>query len=127
MRPRDPVRLRRGGIRGLGGDEGAAAAEFAVALPAVALVLAVCVAAVGVGAQQLRLQDAAADAARGLGRGETTGAVAARAAHAVPGVTLSTSRSGELVCARLGAAARGPAALAGLVLEAGSCAVDGGR
>ena len=108
-------------------DEGAAAAEFAVALPAVVLVLAVCVGAVGVTSQQLRLQDAAADAARGLGRGENVGVVADRAAHAAAGSALTSRRAGELVCARLTAAARGPAAVAGLQLSAESCALDGGR
>ncbi|QNO37109.1 hypothetical protein H4J02_11705 [Protaetiibacter sp. SSC-01] len=108
-------------------DEGAAAAEFAVAFPAVALVLAVCVGAIGVGAQQLRLQDAAADAARGYGRGEAPGAVAGRVARAASGASVSVSRSDGLVCARLEAAARGPAAVAGLTLVASSCALDGGR
>lgn len=108
-------------------DTGAAAAEFAVALPAVALVLAVCVGAIGVGSQQLRLQDAAADAARGLGRAEGTPTVLARAARAVPGSSLESHHDGGLVCARLTAPARGPAALTGLRLTAESCALDGGR
>lgn len=108
-------------------DTGAAAAEFAVALPAVALVLAVCIGAIGVGSQQLRLQDAAADAARGLGRGESAPAVLSRASQAAPGSSLEQRRDGGLVCARLTAAARGPAALAGLQLAAESCALDGGR
>jgi hypothetical protein len=108
-------------------DTGAAAAEFAVALPAVALVLAVCVGGVGVASQQLRMQDAAADAARGLGRGESSTAVLERAARAVPGSALERHSAGELVCVRLAAPARGPLALAGLVLSAESCALDGGR
>ncbi|PZQ89625.1 MAG: hypothetical protein DI534_07435 [Leifsonia xyli] len=108
-------------------DAGAVAAEFAVALPAIALVLAVCLGAVGVGSQQLRLQDAAADAARGLGRGESGAAVTGRIARAAPGSALVSWASGELVCVRLTAAARGPAALAGLTLSAESCAVGGGR
>ncbi len=108
-------------------DDGAVAAEFAVALPAVALVLAVCVGAVGVGSQQLRLQDAAADAARGLGRGESVSAVQHRAARAAPGSALAEWHSGELVCARVTVDARGPAAVAGLRLAAESCALDGGR
>lgn len=108
-------------------DTGSVAAEFAVALPAVALVLAVCVGAIGVGSQQVRLQDAAADAARGLGRGESVGTVAQRAARGAVGSQLATRREGELVCARLTAAARGPAAVAGLALSAESCALSGGR
>jgi hypothetical protein len=108
-------------------DAGAVAAEFAVALPAVALVLAVCVGAIGVGSQQLRLQDAAADAARGLGRAESASEVAARAARVAAGATIESWGSGDLVCVRLTAAARGPLAVAGLRLAAESCALDGGR
>lgn len=108
-------------------DRGSAAAEFAVALPAVALVLAVCLGAVGASSQQLRLQDAAADAARALGRGESVGAAAARAASAAPGAALAHETRRELVCVRLTAAARGPAGISGLRLEASSCALDGGR
>jgi Flp pilus assembly pilin Flp len=108
-------------------ERGGVAAEFAVALPAVALVLAACLGAVGVGSQSVRLQDAAADAARGLGRGESTGAVAARVDGAVPGAQLESWRSGDLVCARLSVEARGAASLALLRLGAESCALDGGR
>lgn len=98
-----------------------------MALPAVALVLAICLGAVGAGAQQLRLQDAAAAAARALGRGEDLAGVAARARGAAPGATLERWTAGELICVRLTAAARGPAGIAGLPLAAASCAVDGGR
>jgi len=108
-------------------DEGSVAAEFAVALPAVALALAACVGAVGVGSQQVRLQDAAADAARSLGRGDSTSAAQELAARGAPGASLAAWRSGELVCARLTADARGPVAVAGLLLTAESCALDGGR
>ncbi len=107
-------------------DTGAAAAEFAVAVPAVALVLAVCLGGVAVGAQQVRLQDAAADAARGLGRGDPFSTVLARAIRSAPGAALEQGGSGELVCARLTARARGPLTLAGLVLSAESCALAGG-
>ena len=107
-------------------DTGSAAAEFAVALPAVVLVLAVCLGGIGVGSQQLRLQDAAADAARGLGRGEGADAVAGRAAAAVDGAALTSWTSGSLVCVRLTAPSRGPAGIAGLMLDAESCALGGG-
>ncbi|AYF98251.1 TadE family type IV pilus minor pilin [Protaetiibacter intestinalis] len=105
-------------------DTGAAATEFAVALPAVVLVLAVCIGAIGVCSQQLRLQDAAADAARELGRGQSASDVAARIPE---GARLHSWTTGSFVCARLTAAARGPAAVAGLELAAESCALDGGR
>ena len=98
-----------------------------MALPAVALVLSVCVGGIGVGAQQLRLQDASADAARGYGRGEAPGVIADRAGRAVPGAAIAVSRSDGLVCVRLEAAARGPAAVAGITLAARSCALEGGR
>ena len=57
--------------RGLGDDRGSVVAEFAVALPAVALVLLLGAGALGACAQQVRLQDAAADAARLVARGES--------------------------------------------------------
>lgn len=46
-------------------------AEFAVALPGVLIGLALCLGGVQAAAQQARLADAAAVAARMLGRGET--------------------------------------------------------
>ena len=53
-------------------------AEFAAVLPAVVLVLAVCLSGVQVATAQLRLQDASADASRLLGRGEPSGVAAHR-------------------------------------------------
>ena len=52
-------------------DRGAVTAEVAVTLPVVVLVLAACLGSLGLATAQLRAQDAAADAARLLGRGET--------------------------------------------------------
>ncbi len=107
-------------------DAGGVAAEFAVALPAVALVLGACLAAIGAGAQQVRLQDAAADAARSLGRGETAAVVASRADR-VAGATVTSRYAGELVCVRLIAPAPGVLSVVGLELAAESCALGGGR
>jgi hypothetical protein len=115
-------------MRSVWADEaGSAAAEFAVALPAVALVLGLCVSGVAVSAQQVRLQDAAADAARVLGRGESAVVAAAHAGGGITGVQLESWVSGELVCARLSAPAAGPIGATGLRLQATSCALDGGR
>jgi Flp pilus assembly protein TadG len=103
-------------------------AEFAAVLPAVVLVLALCLASLQMATAQLRLQDASADAARSLGRGDPPGTAAARLARAVAGATLTQSRRGDLVCAE--ASARSPGgtgALFGLTLRAVSCALDGGR
>lgn len=108
-------------------DRGSVAAEFAVALPAVVLVLGVCLGGVGVGSQQLRLQDAAAAAARGLGRGASAAEVATTAARMVGGAAVESWSTDGLVCARLSRAADGPLGAGGLRLAAQSCTLDGGR
>ena len=101
------------------------AAEFAVTLPAVVIVLALCLGAIGVGSQQLRLHDAAASAARALGRGESGVAVAQRVAGSTSGAALESWTADGLICARLSRAAAGPIAVGGLRLVAESCALDG--
>lgn len=103
-----------------GGDRGSVTAEFAIALPALMLVLACCLAGLQVAVTQVRLQDAAAAAARSLARGES----AAVAARLVPGATVSRNGEGDLVCATLSARAVG---LIPLELRATSCALGGGR
>ena len=109
----------------LGGERGSVAAELALALPAVVLALLLGAGALGAAARQVALQDAAADAARLLGRGEGTDAAAGVVSRAVPGAVFSSSGSGELVCVTasidvaLGALLRVP-------LKASSCALDGG-
>jgi arylsulfatase A-like enzyme len=67
-------------------------------LPAVAFVLALGVGVVQLGAAQVRLTDAAADAARILGRGDPPGDAEARITAAQPGASMSVSHSGSLVC-----------------------------
>ena len=103
-------------------ERGSAVAEFAVALPAVLLVLGMVLGGIQLGALQVRLQDAAADAARSLGRGDSAPTLAGRLARQVPGAGWSSSRSGAMVCAHLVASAGGPAALLGLTVSATSCA-----
>ena len=109
------------------GDRGSVTAEFAVAMPAVLLVLALSLSATQVAATQLRLQDAAADAARALARGETVGVASSGVSAQVAGATLSRSASGDLVCATVSARPTGLAATFGLTVSASSCAVGGGR
>ncbi|WP_251039926.1 TadE family type IV pilus minor pilin [Arthrobacter sp. ISL-72] len=60
---------------GSGKDRGAVTAEFAVALPAVLLLLALLLAGSAAGITQLRLEEAARAGARALARGEDAGAV----------------------------------------------------
>lgn len=108
------------------GERGAAVAEFAVVMPAVALVLALSLGAVQTVALQVRLQDAAAVAARALGRGEGLQLAAERLERAAPGAQLEPSEQGEAICV----AVRMQAQIAGVLtvpLEAGSCALAAGR
>lgn len=98
-------------------------AELAIALPAVVLVLALCLSGVRVAGEQLRVQDAAAAAARSLARGDDGQASAQRL---VPGASVAVSTRGDLVCALVSARASlaGPI---GVDLRASSCALGGGR
>jgi len=97
-------------------------------LPAVILVLGCCLGAVTVIGQQVRLTDAAADAARVLSRGDGVGQAAALVAGAVPGTRLSVEPRGDFVCARLDAVSSVELfAKWGLTLAATSCALGGGR
>ena len=108
--------------RRLGDDRGSVVAEFAVALPAVALVLLFGLGALAAGARHVRLQDAAADAARLVARGEPDAAAGDLVARAVPGGSASVHGSGDLVCVTASA----PAGIAGMELSATSCALAGG-
>jgi hypothetical protein len=96
-------------------------AEFAVALPAVILVLVLARGAMGLVGEQVRLQSAVSSAARLLGRGDPGGQ--ALVGHAVAGGTLRVERVSGLICAD----ARAPARFAVLVpitIAARACALD---
>lgn len=131
--PRPQQRLRHGRSSarwrpGNSADHGSVTAEFAAVVPAVLLVLAVCLGGVQIVGQQLRLTDAAADAARSLARGDSTAVAAARVHQGVGTTRMSTENSGEFVCVRLtSAAAFGPAASVGFTVAARGCALEGGR
>ncbi|WOF24085.1 TadE family type IV pilus minor pilin [Microbacterium betulae] len=103
-------------------ERGSVAAELAVALPAVVLVAALGIAGLGAASRQVQLQDAAADAARLVARGEDEGRAAAVVADA--GGRLAIAHRGDLVCAT----ASGEAAIGSISmpLEAVSCALAGG-
>ncbi|MGC5171489.1 TadE family type IV pilus minor pilin [Micromonospora sp. DT81.3] len=106
-------------------DGGSVAAEFAVVLPAILLTLALGAGALAAGAQQVRLQDAAADAARLVARGEAEGRAGAVVAAAVTDAGADIERRGDLVCVTASAAVRA-AGLLPLTLRATSCALAGG-
>jgi hypothetical protein len=64
-------------LPGTGNSQGAVTAEFAVALPAVLLLLALLLAGAAAGTTQLRLEEAALAGARALARGESPAAAEA--------------------------------------------------
>ena len=106
-------------------EEGAAAAELALALPAVVLTLLLGAGALGAAAQLVSLQDAVADAARLLGRGESDAAAHAAVSAAVDGAHMGSEFRGDLVCV----SARVDATIGRLIsipLTASSCALSGG-
>ena len=105
-----------------GDDRGAVVAEFAVALPAIVVVVLLAVGALSTTGQHIRLQDAAADAARLAARGESDGRVAAAVAAAVTDATATVTGDGEVVCVTASTDV-----LAGLRIAATGCALAGGR
>jgi hypothetical protein len=109
--------------RRLGGEHGSVVAEFAVALPAVVLVLMLGAGALGASARHVRLQDAAADAARLASRGESDERVHGVLADAIAGATGDIEHRGDLVCVT--ATATVSVGLP-LTLTSTSCALAGG-
>ncbi|WP_217182616.1 hypothetical protein [Streptomyces sp. AC495_CC817] len=107
-------------------ERGSVAAELAVALPAVALTVLLGAGVLGAAARQVALQDAVADAARLLGRGEGQGAAAGVVGAAVPGAVISTRSADGLVCVEASVDG-GVTGVARVPLRASSCALDGGR
>lgn len=126
--PHGPASAARTASRLVREEDGAAAAETAVALPAVVGLLGFCLAALGGGATQVALADAAADAARILARGDDPALAEARVASVAEGAAMSSSEGEDgLVCVD----ATAPLVVAGVRLDveltASSCALGGGR
>lgn len=105
----------------LGDDRGSVVAEFAVALPAIVLVLLLVAGVLSTGARHVRLQDSVADAARLASRGESADRVREAVTAGVPGATIRIEPRDDLVCITASAPA-----VAGLMLEATGCALAGG-
>jgi len=103
------------------GERGAVTAEFAVALPAVLVVLALGAGVLASFATTVRVQQITAEAARLLGRGDED--ALSRLAEA--GATASVDRGGGVVCVR--ASAPVPLGLPLPPVAARACALDGGR
>jgi len=98
-------------------------AEFAIAMPAVLLVLAVVLGGVQLGGLKLRLESAAAVAARLVARGS-----AAEPALAGVGAPASLTREDRdgLVCVRLSARPPGVADVLGIGVSGSGCAIAEG-
>lgn len=105
-------------------ERGSVAAELAVALPAVVVVVALGIGGLLAASTHVRLQDAAADAARLIARGEPGERAAGAVTSAVAGARSASSHSGDLVCVT----ATADVAVAGMpvTLTASSCALAGG-
>ncbi len=79
-------------------DEGAVTAEFAVALPAVIAVLALCLSAVGIA--QSRLEESSRVAARAFARGDNLAAVQHEVSRIDPSINLQVQTVEETSGAR---------------------------
>lgn len=121
--------VRRRCLAALRRDDGTVTAEFALALPAVALVLVLMVGALQAGSLHIRVVDAASIAARSLGRGESSAEADARVTSLIGGDhALETSTEGDFICAMVSApVVLGAAPALGLRVTARTCALEGGR
>ena len=79
-------------------ESGMATAELALVIPAVLVVLAMCLSGLGLAVDQLRCVDAARAGARAASRGEPVSGVRAAALHGAPdGATVTVgSRNGDV-------------------------------
>jgi hypothetical protein len=111
----------RATVRCAAGERGSITAEFATALPAVMLCLALCLGAVQAAAQQSRLLDHAASAARLIGRGDPPPASS-------PGATRSVGHESGMVCVTVSAPSGvGGLGALGMAASARSCVLDEGE
>lgn len=93
-------------------------------MPVVVLVLGVCLGGLGIATAQLRAHDAAADAARLLGRGEALARAEALVARTAPGGRLGVTRPDDLVCVTVQVEQR--LLLVPIIVAGSSCALDAG-
>ena len=101
-------------------ERGSVTAEFAVIVPAVVLVVLLTVATLAGAGRQIRLEQAAAQAARLAARGEDDARVRATLAAVGGDPTVQVHTEGDLVCATVRARASVPLPLPPLRAE--SCA-----
>lgn len=111
---------RRGETRS---DRGSVTAEFAAVVPAVVVLLALCLAAVQVAAVQVRVADVAADSARMAARGDGASAATSHARGSIAGASVVIESRGQLVCVQIDAPASTTGPFAALRVSASSCAL----
>jgi Flp pilus assembly protein TadG len=92
-------------------DRGAATAELALCLPMLVALTIGLVWLLSVGETQVRVVDAAREAARAAARGDATGAAEARGAAVVPGSTVTVRLSDGEAVARAEAGVQSPGGL----------------
>lgn len=104
-------------------DQGAITAEFAVALPAVVGVLALCLGAVGAVSTHTLLTSLAVDSARGWARGESWAQVQARVASQQPLAVVTAFETATDRCVSLRMPLRfGTWIDVGIVIQESACA-----
>lgn len=101
-------------------------AELAAAMPAVLLVLAVCVGSLTALGQQAVLSDIAAQGARAEARGQPASAALAGAPPGFRSISLVAVPRGDLVCVTASAGFAVPVLSQALTITGEGCAVDGG-
>lgn len=95
-------------------------------MPAVLLVLAVCLGSLTALGQRAVLADIAAQGARAEARGEPASTALASAPRGLRSVRLVTVARGDLVCVTASAGFAVPALADALTITGEGCAVDGG-
>lgn len=106
-------------------ERGSVAAEFAVVVPAVVLVVLLTVTTLAAAGRQVRLEQAAAQGARLAARGESDDRVRAVTAALIDAASVSIRSDGEFACVDATASPGVPLPLP--PLRATGCAVAGGR
>lgn len=82
-------------------DSGTVTAELAIALPSVALVIAVTMSGFGFQLERMKYVSSAASAARALGRGETQAEVSELLTEVFPEASLKIEFLENYICARV--------------------------
>ncbi|GAA3913056.1 TadE family type IV pilus minor pilin [Microbacterium invictum] len=106
-------------------ERGSVTAEFAVIVPAVVMIIVLTVATLAGASRQIRLEQAAAQAARLASRGETDARVHAALAQVGGDATVRMSDDGDLVCAEARVSVPVPLPLP--PMRAVACAAGDGR